>query len=243
MNDIRDEIANAMDYRRYARACAISDSFITFHFIDANPEFLLLASIRGSGQQTYTLFIDEVANSFYHDCPDFCKGDKICKHIAKIALSLPEIYARRILSCYYSSRVLSKNEFFAIQDEINQKVADKRFFFIEIGWKKNAHYDNILRANKSSSYGAYCLQLYGEILLQNPENFSQFLVEIQDPPIFRKVLNAIIEEIPAHIRSWVFERLKFKEMPPSIGLLLDEIDSLYSTKISIRNSHQMPILL
>lgn len=241
--DIRDEIEQAMDYRRFARACAIPDDFITFHIIDITPEFFLYASIRGSGAQTYSLFIDEEDHIFYHDCPDFLKGDKICKHIAKFALCLPENYARRILTCYFSCRVISNNEFLVIRDEIDNKIANKRTNFVENGWKENAHYENILRGNKSSCYWLYSLELYAQIILQTPDNFSQFLTQIPDLRIVKKILNALIAEIPVHLRSWVCERLKFKDIPNKMDMLLNEINLSCCTNFSIKNSHQMPILL
>ncbi len=97
---LKNNPGNAEIFKRYvmgarlARGKAIPDKNIINLNISTDPKIKILANIQGSNNAKYVVDIFEDFNkiNIIHDCPDFKKNFKFCKHVVKVLLLIePEI--------------------------------------------------------------------------------------------------------------------------------------------------------
>ena len=170
-DEVHIQVANMLDRRRLERAYNIPDQNIKIKMIELNPQLFFYATIQGSGNQKYIIYIDEAKKEFYHNCPDFFKGNGICKHIAKAALSLPENYGLRLLRCYYDCYILAEPEFSTINEQMSDILAEKRKYLILFNCFENM--GAIFRAMSSSViYYSFGLKFLTEALTFQPSMFK-----------------------------------------------------------------------
>ena len=79
---------------RFNRGKSIPNRNIINFSVQKSPQIKVLANIQGSGNSKYVvnIFKDDQRVNIVHDCPDFKKNTKFCKHIVKVLLLLePDI--------------------------------------------------------------------------------------------------------------------------------------------------------
>ncbi|MHA1391664.1 MAG: hypothetical protein ACTSQT_05420, partial [Promethearchaeota archaeon] len=71
---------------RFNRGKNIPNKNIINFNVVKSPKIKILANIQGSGNSKYVvnIFQDEQRVNIVHDCPDFKKTTKFCKHIVKV---------------------------------------------------------------------------------------------------------------------------------------------------------------
>ena len=87
------------DAPRLARAEKMSDTELVFNHVDDT-------SVKAKVKQ-YNIDIDGERRVIKHDCDDWRKGaaqKRMCKHMAKVFLSLPEATASKILAEIWENR-------------------------------------------------------------------------------------------------------------------------------------------
>ena len=75
---------------RFNRGKSIPNKNIINFSVAKSPKIKILANIQGSGNSKYVvnIFRDDQRVNIVHDCPDFKKNTKFCKHIVKVLLLL-----------------------------------------------------------------------------------------------------------------------------------------------------------
>jgi len=75
---------------RFNRGKNIPNKNIINFSVAKTPQIKILANIQGSGNSKYVVNIykDNQHVNIVHDCPDFKKNNKFCKHIVKVLLLL-----------------------------------------------------------------------------------------------------------------------------------------------------------
>ena len=75
---------------RFNRGKSIPNKNIINFSVVKSPTIKILANIQGSGNSKYVvnIFRDDQRVNIVHDCPDFKKNTKFCKHIVKVLLLL-----------------------------------------------------------------------------------------------------------------------------------------------------------
>jgi hypothetical protein len=113
------------------------------------PSIKVLANIQGSGNSKYVvnIFQDEQRVNIVHDCPDFKKNTKFCKHIVKVLLLLePDVcekVCKDVRSINFSSNFnlikQSKTENYIIKAE--ELIRDTKYYEA-ISFLEQAHQES-----------------------------------------------------------------------------------------------------
>jgi hypothetical protein len=234
-DEIHIQVANMLDRRRLERAYNIPDQNITIKMIEFNPQLFFYATIRGSGNQSYIIYNDEAKKEFYHNCPDFFKGNGICKHIAKAALSLPKNHGLRLIKCYYECRIIAEPEFSTIYEQMSEIIAERRNKLILYNCFENM--GDIFRAMSSSAiYYSFGLKVLTDALTFQPSMFKSIFAQNEEYDFIFKVL---LFEVPIHLRDWVFDQLKGNSIPKWLESMIQAAEmsllDLYSIKSGENN--------
>lgn len=233
MNDIHLQLASMIDEGRLSRAYNIPNEAIILEMIECNPMLFLYATIRGSNRASYRIFIDEANRQFYHDCPDFHKGRGICKHIAKLALSVPAKYAKHILESFYECHIFVHLENIPTKEQQEQIMNEKRVQLINIGDFSRITEILHLMASPALFFYRFGMKTLTEIILARTRFFRKIFARNEKYDYIFKVL---LFEIPIHLRDWIFDGLKYESMPKWMESMLQATESssmhLYSVKIS-----------
>ena len=112
---------------RFNRGKSIPNRNIINFSVSKTPKIKILANIQGSGNSKYVvnIFQDEQRVNIVHDCPDFKKNTKFCKHIVKVLLLLEpdicKIVCQNVSTINFSSNFnlirQSKTENFIVKAE------------------------------------------------------------------------------------------------------------------------------
>ncbi|MHA1350494.1 MAG: hypothetical protein ACTSPZ_06615, partial [Promethearchaeota archaeon] len=140
---------------RFNRGKNIPNKNIINFNVVKSPKIKILANIQGSGNSKYVvnIFQDEQRVNIVHDCPDFKKTTKFCKHIVKVLLLLePDIcksVCRDIRTINFSANFnlikQSKTENFIVKAE--ELIKDSKYYeainFLEQAHKESNNLDYI----------------------------------------------------------------------------------------------------
>ncbi|MFX1279026.1 MAG: hypothetical protein ACFFA3_06380 [Promethearchaeota archaeon] len=145
---------------RYNRGKNIPNRNIINFNIDKKPKIKIISEIQGSGNSRYVINIFEDDNGFkiIHDCPDFKKGTKLCKHIVKI-LFLIDLETCKLICQNYSTLTFSSN--FSLVKESKTKsfiikaeelIQNSKYYeaiaFLERAYSESKNFDDIKKASE-----------------------------------------------------------------------------------------------
>jgi hypothetical protein len=169
---------NAEFFRRYVIGARFNRgknipnrNIINFSF-DNEPKIKIIADIQGSGNSRYVINIIEDQNGFkiIHDCPDFKKGTKFCKHIVKILLLIDNNTCRSIFQNYnaisFSSNFSlvkeSKTQSYLLKAEelMQQSKYYEAINFLENAYEESKNFNYI----KKASHIAFKHKFYEQII-------------------------------------------------------------------------------
>ena len=140
---------------RFNRGKNIPNKNIINFSVAKTPKIKILANIQGSGNSKYVVNIykDNQRVNIVHDCPDFKKSTKFCKHIVKVLLLLePDLcksVCQNIRAITFSSNFnlieQSKAENFIVKAE--ELIKESKFYeainFLEQAHKESNNFDYI----------------------------------------------------------------------------------------------------
>jgi len=193
---------------RFNRGKSIPNkNIINFSFVKS-PQIKVLANIQGSGNSKYVvnIFQDDQRVNIVHDCPDFKKNTKFCKHIVKVLLLLePDVckqVCQDIRTINFSSNFAlvqqSKTENFIVKAE--ELIKESKFYeainFLEQAHKESNNLEYIKKiADISLKYKLYDQFIkysvrFGEIrnyVTDYPTFISLTFKGISDYELYRKI--------------------------------------------------------
>jgi len=140
---------------RFNRGKNIPNRNIINFSVQKSPQIKVLANIQGSGNSKYVvnIFKDDHRVNIVHDCPDFKKNTKFCKHIVKVLLLLePDIcksVCQDVRAINFSSSFnlikQSKTENFIVKAE--ELIKESKYYeaisFLEQAHKESSNLDYI----------------------------------------------------------------------------------------------------
>jgi len=186
---------------RFNRGKNIPNKNIINFNVVKSPKIKILANIQGSGNSKYVvnIFQDEQRVNIVHDCPDFKKTTKFCKHIVKVLLLLePDIcksVCRDIRTINFSANFnlikQSKTENFIVKAE--ELIKDSKYYeainFLEQAHKESNNLDYIKKiADISLKYKL------NDQFIKYAVKFKEIRDYITDYPKFISLLfNSIVE--------------------------------------------------
>ncbi|MHA2289886.1 MAG: hypothetical protein ACXABG_13965, partial [Promethearchaeota archaeon] len=198
---------------RFNRGKSIPNKNIINFSVTKSPQIKILANIQGSGNSKYVVNIskDEQRVTIVHDCPDFKKNTKFCKHIVKVLLLLdPDVcksVCQDVIAINFSSSFnlikQSKTENFTVKaDEL---IKESKYYeainFLEQAHKESNNLDYIKKiADITLKYKLYDL-------------FVKYAV------MFREI-RGYVNNYPDFINS-TFKSIKNLELYKKINISLD----------------------
>ncbi len=153
---------------RFNRGKSIPNKNIINFNVVKSPKIKVLANIQGSGNSKYVvnIFQDDQRVNIVHDCPDFKKNTKFCKHIVKVLLLLePDVckkVCQDIRTINFSSNFTlvqrSKTENFIIKAE--ELIKESKYYeainFLDQAHRESNNIDYIKKiADISLKYKLY----------------------------------------------------------------------------------------
>ena len=140
---------------RFNRGKNIPNKNIINFSVAKTPQIKILANIQGSGNSKYVVNIykDNQHVNIVHDCPDFKKNNKFCKHIVKVLLLLePDLcksVCQNIRAISFSSNFnlikQSKTENFIVKAE--ELIKESKYYeainFLEQAHEESNNFDYI----------------------------------------------------------------------------------------------------
>jgi hypothetical protein len=84
-----EKLQMVMEPRRFGRILEIPTESFDFKLIQTYPSVNIIAKVPGSMDQIYTVILDIEQGIIFHDCPDYQKEPRICKHIGSLMKELP----------------------------------------------------------------------------------------------------------------------------------------------------------
>ncbi|MFW9822484.1 MAG: hypothetical protein ACFFE4_06095 [Candidatus Thorarchaeota archaeon] len=159
-----NNIKNEELFRRYVagarlnRGKNIPNRNIINFSVEKDPRVKIIADIQGSGSSRYVINIieDQIRFKIIHDCPDFKKGTKFCKHIVKILLLIDYETCRKvcqnvrtiIFSSNFNLVKESKTESYLIKAE--ELISNSKYFealsFLESAYRESNNFEYIQKA-------------------------------------------------------------------------------------------------
>ena len=193
---------------RFNRGKSIPNKNIINFSVNKTPNIKILANIQGSGNSKYVvnIFQDEQRVNIVHDCPDFKKNTKFCKHIVKVLLLLEpdicKIVCQDVRMINFSSNFnlikQSKTENFIVKAE--ELIKESKYYeaidFLEQAYKESNNIDYIKKiADISFKYKLYAqfvkyLVKFKEIrdyITDYPDFINSVFKNLKDYEFYRKV--------------------------------------------------------
>jgi hypothetical protein len=193
---------------RFNRGKSIPNKNIINFSVVKNPKIKILANIQGSGNSKYVvnIFRDDQRVNIVHDCPDFKKNTKFCKHIVKVLLLLePNVcktVCQDIRTINFSSNFnlvrQSKTENFIVKAE--ELIKESKYYeainFLDQAHKESNNVDYIKKiADVSLKYKLYDQFIkysvrFGEIrdyISDYPNFISLTFKSIRKYELYRKI--------------------------------------------------------
>ncbi len=193
---------------RFNRGKSIPNKNIINFNVVKSPKIKILANIQGSGNSKYVvnIFQDEQRVNIVHDCPDFKKTTKFCKHIVKVLLLLePDVcksVCQNIRTINFSANFnlvkQSKTENFITKAE--ELIKDSKYYeainFLEQAHKESNNLDYIkriaeisLKYNLNDQFIKYSVRFkeIREYITDYPKFISSTFNSIMEHEIYRKI--------------------------------------------------------
>ena len=159
--DLKNNVQNGDLFKRsvigarFNRGKSIPNKNIINFSVSTSPQIKILANIQGSSNSKYVvnIFQDAQGVNIVHDCPDFKKNTKFCKHIVKVLLLIEpdvcKIICQDIRTIKFSSDFnlvkQSKTENFIIKAE--ELIKESKYYeainFLEQAHKESNNLDYI----------------------------------------------------------------------------------------------------
>ncbi len=211
--DLKNNLKNADSFKRHVQGARFNrgtnipnKNIINFN-VEKDPVIKVIAELQGSGNSRYVIniFQDNTGFKIIHDCPDFKKGTKFCKHIVKILLLLENQVCQTI--CQSISRMFFTSDFGLVKKSKTTSYILKAEDLI----KQAKYYEaiNFLhQAFDESKNFEYILKI-GEITL-NYDFYDQFLkYSIQ----FKELADKYLTEYPKIISTAIsnFDNFNFSK--------------------------------
>ncbi|MHA1931058.1 MAG: hypothetical protein ACW96X_00870 [Promethearchaeota archaeon] len=204
--NLENNLKNAEFFRRYVIGARLNRgknipnrNIINFN-VEKDPKIKVIADVQGSGSSRYVINIIEDENGFQviHDCPDFKKGSKFCKHIVKILLLLETETCKIICNNYrnitFSSNFSlikeSKTKSYLLKAEelIKHSKHYEAINFLEHAYDESKNFDYIMKASEI----ALKYDLYDQIIKYSVEHIKLFEVYKKEYP---RLVNSAIGRI------------------------------------------------
>jgi len=186
---------------RFNRGKSIPNKNIINFNVVKSPKIKILVNLQGSGNSKYVvnIFQDDQRVNIVHDCPDFKKNTKFCKHIVKVLLLLePDIcksVCQNIRTINFSANFnlikQSKTENFIVKAE--ELIKDSKYYeainFLEQAHKESNNLDYIKKiADISLNYKL------NDQFIKYAVRFKEIRNYITDYPKFiSSLFNSIVE--------------------------------------------------
>ncbi|MFX0009712.1 MAG: hypothetical protein ACFE9R_05305, partial [Candidatus Hermodarchaeota archaeon] len=185
---------------RLARGKGIPNKNIIHLNVSTEPKIKILANIQGSNNAKYVIDIFEENSriNIVHDCPDFKKNFKFCKHVVKVLLLLePEIcklICKDIHSINFSSNFnlvkqgRTENFILKAEDLIKKKKYYEAINFLEQAYNESNNYSYIEKIGEISlKYHLY------DQFIKFAINFKKL---IQESPIeLSKLFDSLLDSL------------------------------------------------
>ena len=212
--DLKNYIQNGDLFKRHVigarfnRGKSIPNKNIINFNVVKSPTIKILANIQGSGNSKYVvnIFQDEQRVNIVHDCPDFKKSTKFCKHIVKVLLLLePDVcknVCQDIRTINFSSNFnlvkQSKTENFTVKAE--ELIKESKYYeainFLEQAHKESNNLDYIKKIAEISlkyklndqfiKYSVRFKEIRGHIT-DYPKFISSTFNSIMEYELYRKI--------------------------------------------------------
>jgi len=205
--DLKNYLQNGDLFKRHVMGARFNrgknipnKNIINFNVVKS-PKIKILANIQGSGNSKYVvnIFQDEQRVNIVHDCPDFKKTTKFCKHIVKVLLLLEPDICKSVcqdirtinFSANFNLVKQSKTENFIIKAE--ELIKDSKYYeainFLEQAHKESNNLDYIKKiADISLKYKL------NDQFIKYAVRFKEIRGHITDYPKFISLLfNSIVE--------------------------------------------------
>ncbi|UCC21186.1 MAG: hypothetical protein JSV62_07895 [Promethearchaeota archaeon] len=199
--DLKNNLQNIDYFKRLVRGARLNrgknipnKNIINFN-VESDPNIRIIADIQGSGTSRYVINILQEFNGRFkiiHDCPDFRKGFRFCKHIVKIFLLIEPGICKSICSDYHSiiyssdfslvKESKSKSFLLKAEDLIQEAKYYEAINFLDQAFQESRNFDYILRIGEISlKYNLYDLFLnyvvkYKELANKNLDNLPKIII-------------------------------------------------------------------
>lgn len=211
--DLKNNLKNADFFRRHVHGARFNrgknipnKNIISFN-VEKDPSIKVISELQGSGNSRYVIniFQDGLGFKIIHDCPDFKKGTKFCKHIVKILLLLENQVCQAI--CQNISKMYFTSDFSMVKKSKTASYTMKAEELI----KRTKYYEaiNFLhQAFDESRDFEYILKI-GEITLKYNlyEQFLKYSVQ------FKELADKNLDKYPKVISTAIsnFENFNFSK--------------------------------
>ncbi|MFX1306853.1 MAG: hypothetical protein ACFFBF_11995 [Promethearchaeota archaeon] len=218
--DLKNNLNNIDFFKRYSRGARLSrgknipDKNIINFNAEKVPQIKVIADVQGSGNSRYVIHIIQENNGFkiIHDCPDFRKGFKFCKHIVKIFLLLDTDICKSI--CQNYNRIIFSSNF----DLVKKSKTESYIIKAEDLIQQTKYYEAISFLNQAfeESKNLDYLNKIGVITLKY-ELFDLFL---EYSVRYKELVNKYLNDYPKIICSTI-SRLKEYGFSKKVEILIN----------------------
>ena len=193
---------------RFNRGKSIPNKNIINFNVVKSPKIKILVNIQGSGNSKYVvnIFQDDQRVNIVHDCPDFKKNTKFCKHIVKVLLLLePDIcksVCQNIRTINFSANFnlikQSKTENFIVKAE--ELIKDSKYYeainFLEQAHSESNNIDYIkkiadisLKYRLNDQFIKYAVKFkeIRDCITDYPKFISSLFSNIVEFELYRKI--------------------------------------------------------
>lgn len=193
---------------RFNRGKSIQNKNIINFNVVKSPKIKILVNIQGSGNSKYVvnIFQDDQRVNIVHDCPDFKKNTKFCKHIVKVLLLLePDIcksVCQNIRTINFSANFnlikQSKTENFIVKAE--ELIKDSKYYeainFLEQAHSESNNIDYIkkiadisLKYRLNDQFIKYAVKFkeIRDCITDYPKFISSLFSNIVEFELYRKI--------------------------------------------------------
>jgi len=212
--DLKNNIQNGDLFKRHVigarfnRGKSIPNKNIINFNVVKSPTIKILANIQGSGNSKYVvnIFQDGQRVNIIHDCPDFKKTTKFCKHIVKVLLLLEPNICKSVcqdirtinFSANFNLIKQSKTENFIVKAE--ELIKDSKYYeainFLDQAHKESNNLEYIkkiaeisLKYKLNDQFIKYAVRFkeVRDYITDYPKFISLLFNSIVDYEVFRKI--------------------------------------------------------
>jgi len=212
--DLKNYIQNGDIFKRHVlgarfnRGKSIPNKNIINFNVITSPTIKIIANIQGSGNSKYVvnIFQDGQRVNIVHDCPDFKKTTKFCKHIVKVLLLLEPDVCKRVcqdirtinFSANFNLIKQSKTENFIVKAE--ELIKDSKYYeainFLDLAHKESNNLEYIkkiaeisLKYKLNDQFIKYAVQFkeVRDYITDYPKFISLLFNSIVEYELFRKI--------------------------------------------------------